>query len=669
MKSKQNKLGRLLFKKIFLWYMIVATLLTMLQIYKEYVDNKNRLHLSFQNIESVFTGAVSSAVWNLDEEQIKYNAKAMSSMKNILGLIIIDPEGFVLAKMGTIDTQTKKYTKTIYPIEKTFYDSDMLQYSFELINTDLSTDSLGKVILYSSNDMIYAQLKENIFLIMINALLKSFVLMALFLFFTNRIISRSLHQLTHAINAVSIDSHKRIKPEDINVIGEHEISTLVKSYNDMQDRIHHEIERNRQLKDRMELALMGSNGGIWDWNIIENSVYFSPRWKEMLGYKDNELPNEISTWEDRVHPDDLEKTWKEVHENVAGKTKFYKNVHRLKHKDGHWVWILDLGKTLYDEYGKAIRMVGTHTDITEDKLMQLKLAKQAQIIEQIHDAVIATDLKGIITSWNKGAQLMLGYKPDDIIGKHISLIHLHKSHEQIQKSMDRLQKDNTYNDEIEFITKSNKRIIAEFSLSTLKDETQTLIGYIGYAHDISKRKEAENLLHYQAYHDSLTQLPNRALFHDRLKQSIEKAKRDKNIFALFFIDLDKFKDINDSLGHEIGDKVLQVTSERIKREMRTEDTLARLGGDEFTIIMQNISCEMDASILAQKIVDIIKMVIVIDEHHLYVTSSIGISLYPSDGTNAVDLLRHADIAMYMAKEKGRNNFQFYKEQSKREKLS
>jgi len=171
--------------------------------------------------------------------------------------------------------------------------------------------------------------------------------------------------------------------------------------------------------------------------------------------------------------------------------------------------------------------------------------------------------------------------------------------------------------------------------------------------------EQQQMLHHQAHHDALTALPNRILFNDRLEQAIQKAKRNNTITALFFIDLDHFKEINDSLGHTVGDEVLKVVTKKLKNSIRKEDTLARLGGDEFTIIIEDLVHGQDASLLAKKILEVLAKPIIIDDNKLYISSSIGISLYPNDGTSTQDLLKYADSAMYKAKAEGRNNFQFY----------
>ncbi len=423
---------------------------------------------------------------------------------------------------------------------------------------------------------------------------------------------------------------------------------------------------NYELKERMELALLGSNDGLWDWNLVDDTVYFSPRWKEMLGFSDDELPNEVASWADRIHPDDADEAWEDIYKNVNGETEYYVNTHRLQHKDGHWVWILCRGKVQHNKKGKAVRMLGTHTDITTEKEMQLKYAHQMQIIEQVHDSVISTDLDGFITSWNGGSKNLLGYKAKKMLGKHINSIYLEEDHEELNKNIEILKEQGSHCTVVRLVKKTNEIIHAELSLSLLKDEKGKSIGLVGYAQDITERKAAEDELHiqrmnleYQAYHDALTELPNRTLFNDRLEQAVEKAKRNESQFALFFIDLDRFKQINDSLGHAVGDRLLKIVTNRLKDTIRKEDTLARLGGDEFTIIMEDLLNAQDGSILAQKILEILEQPIEIDGHPLYISSSIGISLYPQDDTVASNLLKYADAAMYRAKEEGRNNFQFY----------
>ena len=451
-----------------------------------------------------------------------------------------------------------------------------------------------------------------------------------------------------------------------NEDGVQELSELSHEFNDLVQTLNATQELNQQLTERLELAFIANQDGLWDWNVKNDKVYYSPLWKAMIGYKDDELSNEFSSWQSRIHPDDLAKTLKDVQDNVDGETETLKNVHRLLHKDGRWVWILNRGKVLYNDNGEAIRMVGTHTDITKDKELQLRYAHQAQIIEQTVDSVISTDLQGKIINWNSGSQRLLGYKAQEIIGKNIAELYSKENIHLFKESVDELLKSGKFHQDVILIKQDKSALSASLSLSLLKDEYAEPTGIVCYSQDVTARKIAEsklkqqkNILEHQANHDALTGLPNRLLFHDRLSQAIQKAQRNEKQLAIFFIDLDRFKQINDSLGHDIGDKVLQTVSKRLLSVMRQEDTLARLGGDEFTILMEDLSKFDDASILADKILQSLVEPMEIEGNTLYVSSSIGISLYPQDDTRANNLLKFADAAMYRAKDEGRDNYQFY----------
>lgn len=424
----------------------------------------------------------------------------------------------------------------------------------------------------------------------------------------------------------------------------------------------------KKLKDRMALAFDGSNDAIWDWDFKDKSLYISKRWHDISGFEGN-LLSKVAEWKKRIHPDDYKFVMHSIFENIRGNTEYLDIKHRIKHLDGHWIWIHMRGKTQFDENGKAVRMTGTQSDISKDIEIQLKNIQQAQIIQQIHDSVITTDLKGYIIDWNLGSEHMFGYSADEVIGKHVTILHDIKNFPSFKKAYATLIRTGSYTTDVSLIKKSKEHIYVSLSTSILKDENDNPISMVGYLQDISKRKKAEdelyhqkNALDYQAHHDSLTGLPNRVLFHDRLEQGIEKSKRKNKILALFFIDLDHFKEINDSLGHDVGDKMLKIVTDRLKKRVRDEDTIARLGGDEFTIIVENLAKGEDASFLAQKIIDVLSLPIDIDDNQLYISSSIGISLYPNDGLTAQNLLKYADAAMYKAKDEGRNNFQFYSSQ-------
>jgi diguanylate cyclase (GGDEF)-like protein len=199
----------------------------------------------------------------------------------------------------------------------------------------------------------------------------------------------------------------------------------------------------------------------------------------------------------------------------------------------------------------------------------------------------------------------------------------------------------------------------EKTITPLKDDDGRVTHFVATGKDVTERMQTQERLQYMAQHDALTELPNRVLLLDRLKQALARARWHERIVALLFIDLDRFKTINDTLGHETGDLLLQQLATRFSSSVRSGDTVARFGGDEFVILLDDVANENDIRSIALKVLSALVPAFQIDDQNLYITASIGISLYPNDGEDSTTLLKHADIAMYRAKELGKNTYQFY----------
>jgi diguanylate cyclase (GGDEF)-like protein len=211
--------------------------------------------------------------------------------------------------------------------------------------------------------------------------------------------------------------------------------------------------------------------------------------------------------------------------------------------------------------------------------------------------------------------------------------------------------------ETTYISRTGRHIVAEVIERPIELEGKSVI--LSVARDITERKRAEQQLAYIATHDALTGLPNRVLFNDRLTLALAQALRRQQKLAVLLLDLDRFKDINDTLGHSVGDQLLRVTSKRLKTLLRKSDTLARMGGDEFLFLVPEIDRTDSATEVARKILESFREPFLVEEHELRTTASIGLTIFPDDGENADTLLKNADIAMYSAKQKGRNNYQRY----------
>jgi diguanylate cyclase (GGDEF)-like protein/PAS domain S-box-containing protein len=280
--------------------------------------------------------------------------------------------------------------------------------------------------------------------------------------------------------------------------------------------------------------------------------------------------------------------------------------------------------------------------------VEAQLQHQAQILDQIHESVLTMDMNGFIISWNKGAERLFGYTAVEAVGRNILFLYDdedHGFHDDFLESGGRLM-------EVRRKKKNGEVFWASLSLSPLCDINDRSIGLIAYLTDITERKMAEERIHHLAYYDALTNLPNRTLLTKLVDQALMVAQRNKAHGCVLFIDLNRFKLINDTLGRAIGDELLVEVARRFRTVLRDQDLVARLGGDEFAVGLFDIGQHFEASMVAQKLLATLNEAILIDGHDLRVGGSIGISVYPQDGHDAETLLRLADIAMYRAKQEG-----------------
>ena len=314
-----------------------------------------------------------------------------------------------------------------------------------------------------------------------------------------------------------------------------------------------------------------------------------------------------------------------------------------------------------------------------NKLIQHQLRESERLhrylVNTSPDVIYILDQDGHFTFINDRIETLLGYNSKELIGKHYSVL-VHQNDMEIARYVfnerrvgDRASRNvelrlKCKDDSSQHYFDTRALPIELSSMGIYQNEDnpreKTYLGTYGVARDITERKIAEDTINFQAYHDLLTKLPNRALLRDRLSLAITQAKREDEMLAVMFLDLDRFKNINDSLGHVVGDELLQQVSTRLKSCIREGDTLARFGGDEFTLLLPKIAKgKEDISKIAEKINEVLKDPFVVDNNELYVSASIGISIYPRDGTNMDSLIKHADIAMYHVKDTGKNNYKFY----------
>lgn len=414
-------------------------------------------------------------------------------------------------------------------------------------------------------------------------------------------------------------------------------------------------------ENRMRHALEGADSGLWDWNIEKNKLYLSQRFETMLGYAPGEIGVDILRLKEFIHPDDFMHVRQKLREHLNGISTIFESEHRVKHKNGHWIWMSGRGKIVNrDPRNRPTRIVGTQTDISARKQTEEQLRQNALVFETISEAVIICDENNHIISVNHAFTEITGYSKNEVIGKNPSILQSGKHDAHYYKVMwDSINNKGVWQGEIWNRNKSGEIYPEWLSIATISRTDGKIDQYIAVFSDITKRKEDEEIIRYQANYDALTELPNRHLLMDRLGFELQRAKREHTIVALMFIDLDRFKPINDTYGHMVGDQLLWEVSKRLTNNVRETDMVARLGGDEFTIVLPNIADIGEVEHMARRILNEIARPFDLNGRELFISTSIGITVYPDDATDISTLMTNADNAMYRAKDEGRNTFCFF----------
>lgn len=421
--------------------------------------------------------------------------------------------------------------------------------------------------------------------------------------------------------------------------------------------------RERQL-DRV---IEGSDQGFWDWNLKTNAFQVSSRWETMLGYQPGEMQISIAHWVDHVHPDDLAASMASIQRHLAGETSKHEMDLRCKSKSGEWRWIHTRGRIVeWDQDGQPLAMAGSHTDVTQQKALEQAQREATTVFESSYEGLMVVNADGLIAKVNPAFVRITGYAPEEVIGQSPRILSSGRQDTEFYRQMwDAIAKQDFWQGEIWNRRKSGEIYAELLSISVVRGSTGAVEHYVAVFSDISRIKAHEAELDRIAHYDPLTGVPNRRLLADRLAQAIARTARSEMSLAVCYLDLDGFKLVNDHHGHPGGDQLLVGVAEHLKKVLRSEDTLARLGGDEFVLLLADIVSPEECSIILERVLTAVASPVQIDGHAVSVSASIGVSLYPLDHADADTLLRHADQAMYQAKNARKNRFHLFDPESDR----
>ena len=415
----------------------------------------------------------------------------------------------------------------------------------------------------------------------------------------------------------------------------------------------------REREEKLRLALWASNELYWQYD-LERRELESIR---IESGRSDDLDLRIDLDDDhQIHPEDVDQVVGRLRGYITNNTPMFLSEHRVQDENGDWRWMRARGRAVArNDEGRITRIAGTARDVSAYREHERERRIAAEVMRHMAEAVVVLDEDFRFVTVNPAFTRISGYESGDVIGKDASLVNSEQHDAAFyEASRQAIREQGHWSGEMWQRRKDGREFLCSAQTNAISEPDSQRRLFVLVATDITDRRRIEQELRYLANYDTLTNLPNRTLLAERLSRAIVRARRQGSCVALLFLDLDRFKDINDSLGHATGDRILRMAAQRLQRAVGPSHTVARIGGDEFTVVLEDLVHAGEADACAQRVIDAFDEPLLIDDRQeIAITPSIGISLYPDHAQVPTDLLKHADTAMYQAKAAGRRTFLRY----------
>ncbi len=421
-----------------------------------------------------------------------------------------------------------------------------------------------------------------------------------------------------------------------------------------------ELDKNRQ---RYSKAIEASNLGLWEWDLESDEIFHS-HFEQLFGYSEREIPHFMGHLQPLVHPDDYPLLRQALVDNLKGITEQFKVQFRIQHKSGQWRWMEDTGRVIErSQSGNGLKMIGTRRDITEQVQTDEKLSLAWQAFESSSEAIFILDENFHVTTINQAFYQITGYTSKELTGLSFDNSPLWQLDTGLTAAIcEQLTQLGAWEGELVEQRKNGDRFPEWLKIYRVPTQQGEHSHYVGMFSDLTQRKKAEEKLSYLANYDDLTGVANRNLFKDSLHMAVSHARLNRSKVALLLLDIDRFKAINNTLGHDVGDQLLQELATRLTTHAHKIDTIARLGADEFALILDQYDSIEEVQELAEQVAELVHTPYMIDDHELIVSSSIGISLFPKHTRGLNILVNQADLARNKVKQLGGSGIEFYSEE-------
>lgn len=417
------------------------------------------------------------------------------------------------------------------------------------------------------------------------------------------------------------------------------------------------IEKIRESEERFRTLIESLPQQIW--TTLPNGKLDYANQKMCLYFDSSLIKLVDSGWEDYIHPDDKAKHDALYAEGVRTNKPYELDI-RLRNGAGIYQWHLTKSTPMRDEHGIIFKWVGSHTNIAERKQAESAMRLSSLVYQNSNEAMMVVETDGTIININPSFTRITGFSEKEALGKTPAILNSGIQTAEFYKEFWKtLHSEGQWQGELINKRKNGEIYTQWISINSIYKEDGSILHFVALLQDITEQKRNENLIWQQANFDQLTGLPNRRMFLDRLDQAIKTARRRCMKVGLLFLDLDNFKEVNDTLGHNAGDELLKIAAHRLTRSVRDIDTVARLGGDEFVIILGNLTNILDIERIAQLILETLKEPFNLSNEPAYVSASIGITIYPDDAIKTEVLLKNADQAMYESKRSGRDQYSYF----------
>ena len=436
------------------------------------------------------------------------------------------------------------------------------------------------------------------------------------------------------------------------------------------------MDEQGEERARLEWAMAGTRLGLWDWDMVSGLTVFNERWAEIVGYTLDELqPTTIDTWMAFAHPDDLAGSSAAIQAHISGDADHYDVEARMRHRDGHWVWVHDRGQIVERaDDGTPLRMVGTHEDITERVERERSLREAGSIFRNSLEGIAMMDADEVITSVNPAFTTITGWPAGEVIGVSLNDIRTHSTDPAESARLREIARSETgLRVQRNFLGPDGTQVPVLLSVNRVLDNRGETTGFVAQLADLGERiQQEQERLDRVLYFDQTTGLPNRRSFRDQLTVELRSLRMTHRTSALLLLNLDGFKSINDAFGHEAGELVMAIISDRLRSRLQPSDAIARVSGDEFAILLGGILSLEGAESTAQSLLDALADVChVPGAGDVYVTACIGALALPEGAATAEQALQRATAALHAAKSAGPGSLRHHVEDfvaAKRERV-